>query len=180
MPNITWSQLSQWYSLSLSLYLSLSPQDCGWSSPMLGCSVLGHGVWQKSVILQNIGRGPQVALVYFLSLQSTCEQSFAFPNKSKLRNALLHSTSGCLQIETLSSAALLSVTLNTAYDKSLSIVYCSQYPLVIMNIVLHNTLLSLVSLTPATKVFKGKSRLICLFYFIFCIFFMILYYITEL
>ena len=34
-----------------------------------------------------------MALVYFLSLQSTYGQSFAFPHKSKLRNALLHSRS---------------------------------------------------------------------------------------
>ena len=89
-------------------------------------TVLGHGIWQKSVIFQNIGRCPQLALVYFLSLQSTYGQSFAFPDKSKLRNALLHSRSGCLQIQTLSSAALLPVTLNTACDKSL-LMYWSQH-----------------------------------------------------
>ena len=108
--------------------LSLSLQDCGWSSPMLRCSVSGHGVWQKPVIFQNIGRCPQLALVYFLSLQSTHGQSFAFPDKSKLRNALLHSRSGCLQIQTLSSAAFLSITLTTVYDKSWLILYCSQHP----------------------------------------------------
>ena len=46
-----------------------------------------------------------VALEYFLSLPSTCGQSFAFASESQLRNALLHSRSGCLQIQTLSSAA---------------------------------------------------------------------------
>ena len=92
--------------------------DC---APMLGCSVSCWGVWQKSVILKNVGRCPQLALVYFLSLQSTYGQSFAFSYKRKLRNALLHSRSGCLQIEMLSSAALLPVTLNTVDDKSILI-----------------------------------------------------------
>ena len=46
----------------------------------------------------------------FLSLQRTYGQSLASPSKSELRNALLHSRSGCLQIETLPSAALLPVT----------------------------------------------------------------------
>ena len=36
--------------------------------------------------------------VFFLSLQSTYGQSFAFPHKSELRNVLLHSRSECLQI----------------------------------------------------------------------------------
>ena len=36
--------------------------------------------------------------VFFLSLPSTYGQSFAFPFKSKFRNALLHSKSSCLQI----------------------------------------------------------------------------------
>ena len=58
---------------------------------------------------------PQLALVYFLSLQSTYGRSFAFQYKSGLRNALLHSRSGCLQLQTLSSA-LLPVTFNTVYD----------------------------------------------------------------
>ena len=76
--------------LSFSLSLSVCLQDCGWSFPMLRCLVSGCGVWQKSVIFQN----PQLALAYLLSLQRT----FAFPYKSKLRNALLHSRSACLQI----------------------------------------------------------------------------------
>ena len=108
--------------------LSLSLQDCGRSSPRLGCSVSGCGVWQKSVIFQHVGRCPQLALVSFLSLQSTCGQSFAFPSKSELRNALLHSSSGCLRTETLSSAALLPVTVNTVYDESLLILHYSQHP----------------------------------------------------
>ena len=45
------------------------------------------------MIFQNVGRCPQLALVYFLSLQSTNGQSFVFPYKSKLRNTLLHSRS---------------------------------------------------------------------------------------
>ena len=68
----------------------------------------------------------------FLSLQSTSGQSFAVPDKRKLRNALLHSRSGCLQIETLSSAALLAVTLNTD-EKNLLILYCSQHPASVYN-----------------------------------------------
>ena len=92
---------------------------------MLG---LRGNIWKKSMIFQNVGRCPQLALVYFLSLQSTYGQSFAFPFKSKLGNALLHSRSGCLQIQTLFSAALLPVTLNTVYDKGLLILYCSQHP----------------------------------------------------
>ena len=51
---------------------------------------------------------------------------FAFPYKSGLRNALLRSRSGCLQIETISSAALLPLTFNTVHDKSLLILHCSQ------------------------------------------------------
>ena len=43
------------------------------------------------MIFQNIGRCPQLALVYFLSLQSTYGQFVAFPYKSKLKNALLPS-----------------------------------------------------------------------------------------
>ena len=58
---------------------------------MLRCSVSGHSVRQKSVIFQNVERCPQLALVYFLSLQSTYGQAFAFPYKSELSNALLHS-----------------------------------------------------------------------------------------
>ena len=57
------------------------------------CLVSGQGVWQKSVIFQNIERCPQLALMYFLSLESTYGRSFAFPCKSRLRNALLHSRS---------------------------------------------------------------------------------------
>ena len=49
-------------------------------------------------------------------------QSFAFPHKSKLGNALLHSRSGYLQIQTLFSAALLPVILNTIYDKFINTV----------------------------------------------------------
>ena len=45
------------------------------------------------MIFPNVGRCPQQALVYFLSLQGTYGQSFAFPYKSKLRDALLHSRS---------------------------------------------------------------------------------------
>ena len=55
--------------------------------PVLGCSVSVRGVWQ------DMGRCPQKALVYFLSLHSTYGQCFAFPYKSKLGNALLHSRS---------------------------------------------------------------------------------------
>ena len=40
---------------------------------------------------------------------------------------MLHSRSGCLQIQTLSAAALLPITLNTVYDKSLLIPYYSQH-----------------------------------------------------
>ena len=36
--------------------------------------------------------------LFVLSLQSTYGKSFAFPCKSKLRKALLHSRSGCLPI----------------------------------------------------------------------------------
>ena len=61
-----------------------------------------------------------------------------FPYKSKLRNALLHSRSGCLKIETLSSAALLPVTLNTVHEKSLLILYYSQHSLVIVKFILQN------------------------------------------
>ena len=81
-----------------------------------------------SDFFQNIGRYPQLILVYFLSLRSTYRQSFAFPSKSELKNALLRSRSGCLQIQTLSSTTLLPVMLNTVYDKSLLILYCSQHP----------------------------------------------------
>ena len=133
-------------SLSLSsLLLSLSffLQDSGWSFPMLKCLVSGHSVWQKWVIFQNVGRCPQLALEYFLSLQSTYGQSFAFPYKAKLRNALLHSRSGCLQIETFSSA-LLPVTLNTVCDKSLLIPYCSQH------------LCEPIQLSPCRKMLKRK------------------------
>ena len=77
------------------------------------------------MLFQNVGRCPQLALVCFLSFQSTDGQSFTFPDKSELRNALLHSRSGCLHIETLSSVAFLPVTLNTVYDKSLLIPYRS-------------------------------------------------------
>ena len=66
--------------------------------------------------------------VFFLLLQSTYGQSFAFPYKSNVRNALLHSRLGCFQIEPVPSAVLLPVTLNTVYDKSLLILYCSQHP----------------------------------------------------
>ena len=51
-------------------------------------------------------------------------------------------------------------------------------PLVIVKVVYTITLLPLVSLTAATKVLKVKCRLICLYFFIFCIFFIILYHIT--
>ena len=105
-------------SLSAGLWMIIS---------MFECSVLGRSVWQKSVIFQNLGRCPQQALVHFLSLQSTYGQSFAFPDNRKFGNALLYSRSGCLQIETLSSAAFLPVTLNTVYNKSLSVLYCSQH-----------------------------------------------------
>ena len=101
--------------------------DCGLFSPTLRRSVSGRGVRQKSVMFHNVGRCPQLALVYFSSLQSTYGQSFAFSYKSEPRNVLLHSRSSCLQIQTLSSAALLPVTLNTVYDKSLLILYCSQH-----------------------------------------------------
>ena len=40
-------------------------------------------------------------------------QSLASPSKSEPRNAVLHSRSGCLQTETLSSAVLWPVALNT-------------------------------------------------------------------
>ena len=55
--------------------------------------VSGHGVWQKTVNFQNIGKCPQLAQLCLLSLQSTYGQSFAFPYKSKVRNTLLHSRS---------------------------------------------------------------------------------------
>ena len=85
------------------------------------------------MIFQNGGRCPQLTLVYFLSLHNTHGQSSASPYKSKLRNALLHSRSGCLQIETLSSAALLPVTLSTVYDKSLLICTVVNIPVSIYN-----------------------------------------------
>ena len=107
------------------------------------CSVSGCGVWQKSVVFQNVGRCPQLALVYFLSLQSTYGQSFSFPYKSKLRNALLHSRSGCLQIQTLSSAALLPVTLNTVWQE-------------FINIVLESTSLQVYTMDPMQKRLKRK------------------------
>ena len=78
--------------------------------------------------------------MYVLSLQSTYRQSLAFPFKSKLRNALLHSRSGYLQIETISSAALFPVTLNRTYGKNLLILNYSQHPLVMVQVVLHNNL----------------------------------------
>ena len=56
--------------------------------------------------------------VFFVTSKYFKAKSFAFPYKSKLRNALLHSRSGCLQIETFSSAALLPVISDTVYDKS--------------------------------------------------------------
>ena len=127
-------------SLSLSLSLNLSLQGCGQSFPMLRWSVSGCVVWQKSVIFQNVGRCPQLALVYFLAVQCTYGQFFAFPLKSKLRNALLHSRSGYLQIETISSAALFPVTLNRTYGKNLLILNYSQHPLVMVQVVLHNNL----------------------------------------
>ena len=40
------------------------------------------------------------------------------------------------------------------------------------------TLLSLAPLTPDTKVFEGECRWVHLFFFIFCIFFILYYYIT--
>ena len=49
--------------LMVLLSLSLLLQDYGRSSPMLRCSVSGHGVWEKSVIFQNTGRCPQLPLV---------------------------------------------------------------------------------------------------------------------
>ena len=116
-------------SLSVSFSLSLLLWDCGWLSPMLGCSisavVFGRNQWffRKLEGVHN-----WLAQVYFLSLQSTYGQSFSFPCKGKLGNALLLARSGCLQIQTLSSAALLPLTLNTVYDKSLLILYCSQHP----------------------------------------------------
>ena len=129
------------------------------------------------MIFQNVGRCPQLILVYFLSLQSAYGQSFAFPSKSELRNALLHSRSSCLRTETLSSAALLSVTVNTVHDKSLLILYCSQHALVIAKVVLPNDP-PLVSLTPDTKVFKGKCRLICLLFLCspYCLYYFVLWY----
>ena len=72
-------------SLSLSLSLSLFLWDCGWLSPMLGCLVSGSSVWQKVSFQMLEG--------VFLLLQSTYGQSFTFPCKSRLRNALLHSRS---------------------------------------------------------------------------------------
>ena len=74
--------------LSLSLSLSLSLTRGLWV-------IISHAwiyVWQKSVIFQNVGRCPQLALEYVGSLQSTYGQPFAFPRKSKLRNASLHSS----------------------------------------------------------------------------------------
>ena len=115
------------------LSLSLSLRDRGWSSPMLGCSVSGFGVWQKSVIFQNVGRCPQLALVYFLVTSKHLWTVLCFPYNSKPRNALLHSRSGCLLIETFSSAASLPVTLNTVYDKSLLILYCNECSVNIYN-----------------------------------------------
>ena len=64
--------------LSLSLSLSPSLRVCGWSSPMLGCSVSGHGVWQRSVIFQNVGRCPQWALVYFCHLKAPMASPLLF------------------------------------------------------------------------------------------------------
>ena len=127
----TWCWMSHdhnWANGSLSLPLSL--QDCGvWSH----VAVSGRSVWQKFL---HVGRCPQLALVCFLPLQSTSGQSLAFPNKSKLRNALLHSRSGCMQTETPSSAAFLPGTLNTVYDRVY--LYCTQHPLTIVKVILHN------------------------------------------
>ncbi|XP_077615414.1 uncharacterized protein LOC144227592 [Crocuta crocuta] len=71
----------------------------------------------------------------------------------------LRARSGCLQIYTLSSAALLPVTLHRAYDESLLILQCSQHPLAIKKFILHNNLLSLDSFTPALLVFKAHPHL---------------------
>ena len=81
------------HMITISRWSPRSLWDCGWLAPVPVCLVSGHGVWQKSVNFQNVGRCPQLALVYFLSLQNLCRQSFAFPYKSNLRNALLHSRS---------------------------------------------------------------------------------------
>ena len=129
MLNVTWSQLSQWF-------FSLSLQDCGW---LLRCLVSGHGVWQKSVIFRNTGRCPQLAVVYFLSLQSTKDRPLLFhPRVSLGMLCFLLAQAACRQRETLSSAALLPVPLNTVYDESLLIMYYSQHPLVIVKAILHN------------------------------------------
>ena len=64
--------------LSLSLFLSVLLRDCGWLSPMLRCSVSGCGVWQKSVIFQNVGRCPQLALVCFCHFKAPMDSPLLF------------------------------------------------------------------------------------------------------
>ena len=120
-PNVTGSQMSHWlFPLSLSLPLSARLWVIISHAQML--SLRPQCLAEISDFSEH-WKVPTTGTSVFLSLQSTCGQSFAFPDKSELRKALLHSRSGCLQIETLSSAASLPVTLNTEYDKRLLILY---------------------------------------------------------
>ena len=114
------SQLSQWF-FSLCLFLSC----CGIVGDHLPCSV--SDCLAEISDFSEHWKVPTAGTSDFLSLRSTYGQSFASPSKNELRNALLHSRSGYLQIETLPSAALLPAALNTVYDKSLLILYCSQH-----------------------------------------------------
>ena len=120
--NSTWRQRSHdhnWANgFSLSLFHYRIVGDCPPCSDVwFQAMVFGRNQW----FFRTLDGAHNWHWCIFLSLQSTYGQSFAFPYKKKLENALLHSRPGCLQIETLSSAALLPVTLNTVDDKSILI-----------------------------------------------------------
>ena len=97
--------------------------DCAWSSSMLRYSVSGHGIWQKSGIFQNVGRSTQLAVVYFLSLQSTYGQSFAFHTRVNLgRFCFILGQAACL------CCLIASSTEYSIWQEFINIVlYCSQH-----------------------------------------------------
>ena len=165
------SQDHNWANDS-SLSLSLSLWYCGWSewsSPMLRCSVSCCGVWQKSVIFQNIGRCPQLALVYFFChFKAPMDSLLLFHTRVRFRML-------CFILDNwIGSLLKLYKKKKIPLSKPIAVIL-----LVIVKVVLHNN--PPISCLPHTS-HEGFQRLVQvnLFFFIFCIFFIILYYITVL
>ena len=90
------------------------------------------------MIFQNVGRCPHWHYCIFCHFKAPMDSPLLFHTRISLGKLCFYSRSGCLQIETLSSAVLLPLTLNTVHDRSVLILHCSQHPLVIVKVILHN------------------------------------------